>query len=130
MNDAPARARSYSFLPKSDSKIVFILVMVCFSFTLASFFHAIVHAFRLPTPPVGLFGTRGKPFMRISDLLLLSPVFESLLLVAVIELLRWVHCPVWAQICGAAIGLALEHSTSWSPWGFIVLPAFAIDAFS
>jgi hypothetical protein len=68
--------------------------------------------------------------MRISDLLLLSPVFESLLLVAVIELLRWLHCPLWAQISGATLALALEHSTSWSPWGLIIWPAFAVDAFS
>jgi hypothetical protein len=130
MNATSATAKSYSFLPKSDSKIVFILVMVCFSWTLACFFHAIGHSFKLPTPPAGLFGDRGRPLTRISDLLVLSPIFESLLLIAVIELLRWAHCPIWAQITAGALALALEHSTSWSPWGFIVAPAFAIEAFS
>jgi hypothetical protein len=68
--------------------------------------------------------------MRISDLLVLSPVFESLLLVAVVEFLRWVRCPIWSQIAGAALALALYHSISWSPWGLIVAPAFAVDAFA
>jgi hypothetical protein len=40
--------------------------MVCFSFTLTSFSHAIVHAFQLPTPPAGLFGVHGRPLMRIA----------------------------------------------------------------
>jgi hypothetical protein len=104
--------------------------MVCFSFTLTSFSHAIVHAFQLPTPPAGLFGVHGRPLMRISDMLVLSPIFESLLLVAVIELLRWAHSPIWLQISAAALVLAFDHSAAWHPWGFIIAPAFAVDAFS
>jgi hypothetical protein len=120
-----------SFLPRSESKLVFILVMVCFTWTLNSLLQTLVDAFHsAPAYLPGLFTVHSKPEMRVSDLLLFSPVVESLLLVAAIELLRWVGSPTWLQICGSTMIIAILHSVGWRPWALIVAPGFAVQAFS
>lgn len=120
-----------SFLPRSESKVVFVLVMVCFTWTLNSLLQTLVDAFHsAPAYLPGLFTLHGKPEMRVGDLLLFSPIVESLILVAVIEVLRWISCPTWVQICGSTIIIAILHSVGWRPWGLIVAPGFAVQAFS
>jgi hypothetical protein len=126
----PRFLQRFSFVPRSDSKVVFILVMVCFTYTVTALLLALVHAFRLPAAPPGLFRIRGNPILRVCDLLGFAPIFESLMLIAVIELLRWVHGPLWLQISGAALVIGAMHSALWRTWGLVVAPAFAIDAFS
>ena len=68
--------------------------------------------------------------MRVAEQLLLSPLFETMLLIALIELCRWFRLPPSFQIFISATILCLMHSVSWLPWGLIVAPVFAICAFS
>jgi hypothetical protein len=84
----------------------------------------------LPPPPT-LFSLIGKPTVEyVSGLVFFGPLFESLILIGIIELLRWGRSPVWFQIVVSAVVLGFLHSVSWRVWGFIVAPDFAIQAFS
>lgn len=120
----------YSFFPKSESKVIFVLATVCFTWTLTSLLRTVVDAVHFVPPGPGLFTVPGKPAMRVTDLLFFTPIIESLFLVAVIELICWLHGPLWSQILGSTLVLALLHSVGWKPWGLIVAPSFAIMAFS
>ncbi len=120
--------KCYSFFPRSDSRIVFILASVCLIWTVTSFLRTLVEALQYVPPPGFFLGRPGERALRIGDLLLFSPIVESAVLVAVIELLRWFRSPSWLQVFGSALVLAFLHSVGWTPWGFIVAPSFAIMA--
>jgi hypothetical protein len=132
--DVPAarrkeRIRLTSFLPRSRSKVVFILVMACYSWTIASVIGSIVRACHVAPPPIGLFANaQGEPTAHVVDLLFLAPLIESLILLALIELFRGLHLPAWLQVLLPALLIGILHSPRWWPRGFIVAPSFAIDA--
>lgn len=120
--------RLSQFVPKSDSKVVFIVAMVCYTWTLASLVGALVRAFHLTPPPPGLFAIHGDSLARICDLVLFAPLIETLILVSTIELARWLRSPVWLQVAAGAAVIAILHCFPWRARGLIVAPAFAIDA--
>jgi hypothetical protein len=129
----PSRVRFDSFLPRSESKLVFAFVMACYSWTLSSLLGALFRAFSARRPPTGLFTSSTSPSSALEKsigVLIFSPVFESLLLVAIIEILRGLRFPVGFQIFIAALVLCLSHSISWLPWGVIVAPGFTLGAFA
>jgi hypothetical protein len=115
------------FLPRGASKASFILVMVCYSFTVSSLVSALARAFHLPPPPIGYLKF-GSPVITVTALLLLAPLIESLLLVGAIELAKVVRSPPWFQVAAAAVLISAMHSTTWRPHGLIVAPSFAIQA--
>jgi hypothetical protein len=118
-----------AFLPRTDSKLVFILVVACYSWTTASAIGALVRAFHIAPPPIGLFANeRGEPTAHVVDLLFLAPLIESLILVGLIELFHRLHLPTWLEILVPAVLMGILHSPLWWPRGFIVAPSFAIDA--
>ncbi len=89
----------------------------------------LVRAFHVVRPPIGLFAdSRGEPTAKVFDLLFLAPPVESLILLALIEILRRLRAPVGAQLALAALLIGLLHSPTWWPRGFIVAPSFAIEA--
>ncbi|MEY2487337.1 MAG: hypothetical protein QOH39_2985 [Verrucomicrobiota bacterium] len=116
------------FLPRSNSKTVFILVMACYGFATSGFIRTLAAAFNAPAPPAGLFTLHGRPTARAWELLLFAPIVESLILIGTIELFRRLRAPAWTQVAYAALVMGFLHSVSWQPWGFIVAPAFAIQA--
>jgi hypothetical protein len=84
------------FLPRSRSKVIFALVMACYCIALSSFISAWAYAVRVKGPPRGFY-PRGD----VSDVfgsLLFAPVVESLILVAVFELVRRAHAPAAIQM--------------------------------
>ena len=119
--------KSDAFLPRSESKSVFVLVMVCYALATAAFVRTLAAAFGAPRPPEGLFVLHGRPTARVSDLLLFAPIIESLILIGAIELSRLLHFPTWLQITVGAMVIGFLHSVLWRPWGFIVAPGFAIQ---
>jgi hypothetical protein len=134
MESNPLRAliQRHAFFPRSDSKIVFILVMACYSAMTGEVVNTLARAFGAPGPPPGLFTHNGQPTMlaSIPSALVLAPTFESLILIGMIEVLRLLAAPRWMQIVIPTAWMALFHSVSWKLWGFIAAPAFAIQAMS
>ena len=77
------------FVPRTRSKLVFILVMVCYTWTTTCLVGAAVRAFHITPPPVGLFATdRGEPTAKVTDLLFLAPLLESLILIIFCKISR------------------------------------------
>jgi hypothetical protein len=68
----------------------------------------------------------------VIEALLFAPLFESAILFAAIELLRYMKAPAWLQVFFAAVVLAIPHSFAWGwePYAFVVAPSFAIQAAS
>jgi len=122
------RIRLRSFLPRTQSPIVFALVTACYSITLTSFIGAwarVAHL-RRPAPP---FYLRGDPADVIS-LLVIAPLIESLVLVGVVELVRRFHAPQTVQVFTAALFISGLHVRPWWPHAVIVLPSFCIQGAS
>ncbi len=89
----------------------------------------LVRAFHVVPPPIRFFAnSRGEPTAKVFDLLFLALLVESLILLALIEILRRLRAPVGAQVALAALLIGLLHSPTWWPRGFIVAPSFAIEA--
>jgi hypothetical protein len=117
------------FIPRSESKLIFILAVACYSQVLSSLIVALASAFELPPPPVGYF-TDGMPVVRVISAVLLAPILESLLLVGAIELVKVFRAPVWVQVSVASLLIAFLHCFPWRARGLVVAPMFAIHAAS
>ena len=118
------------FLPRSGSKLVFVAAMASYAFAVGNLIRAIATALGAQRTGPGVFAEHGYPAIEVISLLLLSPVIESLLLIGLIELLRWIGLPLWAQVaCSAAICAGLHALRSIS-LAFVVAPGWAIMAAS
>ena len=117
-----------SFLPRSRSKIVFALVMGSYCIAVGSFMAAWTWVARLPRPPKAFYLRGDVP--DVLGLLIFGPVIESLMLVAIFELLRRVRTPDWGQVVVSAVFISALHFGPWWPHAFIVLPSFLIQSAS
>jgi hypothetical protein len=120
--------RLSSFIPRSRSKIVFALVMGCYGVTLGFFVSAWARVAHVRPPPRAFY-LRGDA-ADIIALLLVAPIFESLILVAVFELVRRARAPALAQVFVAALFISELHVWPWWPHAMIVLPSFCIQTAS
>ena len=116
------------FLPRSRSKVVFALVMACYCIALSAFISAWAYAVHVKGPPRGFY-LRGDA-ADVFGSLLFAPVVESLILIAVFELVRRAHAPAAIQIGMAAFFISVGHAWPWWPHAVIVLPSFCIQAAS
>ena len=121
-----------TFLPRSDSPFVFVLVVTCYDYALTSLFSAIVRLVHFPPYRPSFWESHGDPAAHVIEDLLFAPLIETCILVAVIEFLRWVRVPPVFQIFLAGSLLAWPHSFArdWGPYGFVVTPSFLIQAAS
>jgi len=117
-----------SFLPRSRSKVVFVLVMGCYCIAVGSFMSTWTWVARLPRPPRAFYLRGDVP--DVLGLLVFGPLIESLILVGVFELVRRVRAPDWVQILASAIFISELHVWPWWPHAFIVLPGFLIESAS
>ena len=117
------------FVPRSRSKLIFVLTVTCYGFMLSSLVAALASAFQLPPPPIDYL-TEGMPVVRVISTVLLAPIIESLLLVGVIELLRVFRAPVGVQVFMATFVIAVLHCFPWPARGLVVAPIYAIQAAS
>lgn len=123
---APIRLRS--FIPRSRSKVVFALVMGCYSVTLARFVSAWAYVAHVQSPPRSFYLRGGAS--DVVSLLVFAPLIESLVLVGVFELVRRAHAPAVVQAFIAALFISEIHVWPWWPHAVIVLPGFCIQAAS
>lgn len=102
------------FVPRSHSRIVFVLVMTCYS----------VAATEIAARAIALFGfwtvkvdnlkhirpvRPGVDDTNLIELLLIAPILESLVISAIIELLRRFRFPVGVQLVTAVFVISLVH---------------------
>ena len=120
--------RLISFVPRSRSKAVFALVMGCYSVTLAYLTSTWAYVAHVRSPPRAFYLRGGST--DVIGLLVVAPLFESLVLVGVFELMRRVHAPRVAQVFVAASFISALHVAPWWPHAVIVLPSFCIQAAS
>ena len=118
----------HAFLPRSDSKIVFVLVMVCYALTATVSMRTVASACGVPHPGPGLLLERGSPAAHVIVLLFLAPIVETLLLIGTIELFRKLRSPYWLQVACSTAFIAILHSEAANPWGVAVVPSFAIQS--
>jgi len=103
-----------------------MVVMASYALTAAAFLYTIARAFGAQRAPLGVLLRHGHPTLEAIGLLVIAPIIESLFLIAMIELLRWLHSPVWLHVsCSASIS-ALLH-TPWSH-ALVVAPSWFIMA--
>lgn len=120
--------RLSSFLPRSRSKAVFVLVMGCYCVVVGSFMSAWTWAAGLPRPPRAFYLRGDVP--NVLALLVFGPLIESLMVVSVFELARRVRAPAWVQVVASALFISELHVWPWWPHAFIVLPSFLIQCAS
>ena len=120
------RIRLTSFIPRSRSKPVFAFTMSCYCVTLEYFIIAWARALHPPPPSFYLSGGIGY----VVNLLAVAPIIESLILVAVFELVRRAHASVAVQVITAAVFMSVPHAWRWWPHAVIVLPSFCIQSAS
>lgn len=113
------------FIPRGESKVIFVFAVTCYTWMLASLMDALVSAVQFP-PPTGNF--TDMPMVRMTSAMLLAPIVESLLLVGGIEVVRVFRAPVWVQVTLPSLIIALLHCFSWPARGLIIAPMFVIHA--
>ena len=123
-----ATIRLRSFIPRSRSKVVFALVMACYSVALGRFVSAWAYVAHVRSPPREFYLRGGAS--DVVSLLVFAPLIESLILVGVFELVRRVRAPAVVQVFIAALFISEMHVWQWWPHAVIVLPAFCIQAAS
>jgi len=122
------RIRVTSFIPRSRSKIVFVLAMSCYCVTLSYLVVAWARLAHIQGPPRAWYLSGGTA--DIIALLVVGPIIETLILVGVFELVRRVHAPEIVQVLVAALFVSEAHAWPWWPHALIVLPSFCIQAAS
>jgi hypothetical protein len=118
-----------SFLPRTRSKIIFVLVMACYAKAAAGLLYAVENAFGAERPKLGIFLEHGYPALEVISVLLIAPILESLILIGLIELLRRLRSPIFVQISvpailSAAAHMPLSHVFSHLPSWFIMAWAY------
>ena len=119
-----------AFLPRSASPIVFVIVVTCYIYALTALFATIVRLFHFPPRPLKFWETHGDPTAHIIEALVFAPLIETCILVAIIELLRWLRVPTLALVflAGALVAWPHSYAWDWGPYAFVVLPSFIIQA--
>ncbi len=104
-----------SFVPRSTSKVVFAIVITCYSMD-SDVANAPGRLFIHQTAANWARHPHCSPWaMHFSEGLVLAPVLESLVLIGMIESLRVLKSPRSVQIILSALAMGLLHSFSWHP---------------
>jgi len=117
------------FVPRGQSKLVFVLAVTPYGFMLSMLIGAVARAFHLPPAPISYYAHFG-PIGDLISSLVFAPIFESFLLLGLIELARVLRGPHWAQVVAAASVIAILHCFPWRAHGLTIAPVFAIQAAS
>ena len=121
------------FIPRSDSRLVFLAAMLCYQTLIAEVMSDVVSGLHLwPTvvDPVTHVTRPARPGIDEAGIwaFFLVPVVETLMLVGIIQLLRYFKLDAAFQVIGSALVFSLLHSLEIPIWGLLVFPFFALDA--
>ena len=124
----PEEPVALSAIPRTEKRNIRIQPSTCYCVTLAYFIAAWARALHIPPPPRSFYLSGG--IGDVVALLALAPIIESLILVAVFELVRRAHAPDAVQVITAALFVSVAHASPWWPHAMIVLPGFCIQSAS
>lgn len=123
-------------LPRSESRAVYTFTMACYSITITVLATRLASVLGLWTEVssdvlANAQQLRASPWWNqvVVDLLL-APVSESLALIGIIELLRFLKRSATAGVIVATLFFSALHSFTIPVWGIICIPAFFIDSVS
>ncbi len=122
------------FLPRSQSRPIFIFAMACYTFALQTTLGRVTGLFGLwpvtvdPVRHVLRSVRPGIDYSRMIDFLFIAPVIESFIVIGIIEGLHRLNFKITVQLIASVIVICLLHSIQYSFWGFLVAPAFLIYA--
>jgi hypothetical protein len=119
----PHRSWFERFLPRSSSNAVFIFTMTCYTFTLEYLGARLIRLFVLP-PTYRVDHLTSTPLVP----LLISPVFDSFIVIGLIELVRRLRFNVVIQIAVAVSISCFLESPRPSFWGLLKAPVFLFGA--
>jgi hypothetical protein len=119
----------WAFVPRTRSAFVFTIIMACYGRMAESLLSGIVYIFHFGSSS-GYLESHRRSVAGAFAAVFFAPIIESSILIAAIELLRWMKAPGWLQVFLAAAILAGPHSFQWGPLAFVVMPGFTIQAAS
>ena len=114
------------FLPRSNSKTIFVVAMACYAFAAGSLIRGVATAFGAQHTGPGVLAEHGYQTLQVVSLLVFSPLIESLMLVGLLEAARWLQLPWWAQVALPAATAAGLHAYVSLSLAFVVAPGWAI----
>lgn len=117
-----------AFVPRSESKVVFVVALACYAIAAETLLRTIAWAAGAPQAPIGTLTAHGYPGLQIASGLLFAPVIESLALIGLIEVLHRLALPPSVQVVSVAAVFALLHALQQGPAGLSVAPGWAIMA--
>jgi hypothetical protein len=105
--------------------------MASYSLLAAGLLGTLANALGAQRTQPGILLQRGYPMLEAVSLLVLAPLIESLILIAMIELLRWLRSPAWLQIglpalISAALHVPVSHAVVVTPSWFIMASAYVM----
>ena len=118
------------FLPRSDSKWVFAVVMVAYNHAVETLWSSLTYSF-VPYRETH-YVAYGWPYVlsRVGHALVFYPVLETILLVGIIELLQAARAPAMVQVFVAVLAPCAVDGFRWWPHGLAVAPGFTLMAFA
>jgi tetratricopeptide (TPR) repeat protein len=118
------------FLPRSESKWVFILGMAAYARLLQAMLKQAMDALLGSDDYADRIFGWSKVLSHLADALVFAPIWETLLLVGIIELLRMLRFPAALQVLlSTAVLCAVDGFNFW-PHGIAVMPFFMICGLS
>jgi hypothetical protein len=118
------------FLPRSDSKWVFIVVMVGYNYALQGVLLGILSPFIGGFPPLSTAHGWQGVLSHLTNSLIVYPIWQTLVLIGLIELIRAIRLPVTLQVVIPAILVSSTDGRYWWPHAIYSLPGFLIFALS
>lgn len=122
-----------NFLPRGRSKGYFVFAILCYEITLSAFEQGIINVLRLwPTafkviqPGLPRIPTREQT-LYLAAAVLLGPIGESMIIIAVIEIFRRLRFGVVFQIVASLSLICILHSTEYAFFGLLAAPFFLAD---
>jgi hypothetical protein len=118
------------FLPRSESKWVFVLVMVAYNQALQLILHLILSPFVGPGSSIYPLHGWGDVLGHLAGALVWAPLWQTLLLIAIIEGLRALQFPPLLQVLISAPLVAATDGLHWWPHAVYSFPGFFLFAVS
>jgi len=129
-----SRSLFESFLPRSRSKVIFLFVTYCYALTLIGVTAQLMRLAGLwqvrvdSSNNVPRYVRPGIDDTTLSDLLVVSPIVESLIMIGIIELLRRCRFRVAVQVVASVSVICLVHGFEYTFAAFSIAPGIFILA--
>jgi len=125
------------FVPRSESRGTYVFTVTCYVIAielLGGRIAAALGLWRVRSAPAAVENARhmvAVPLWRQAVMdLLISPIIESLVIIAIIEIARRLKVGALTGIVAATLLFGALHCATIPIWGLIVVPAFFIEAVS